>query len=238
MVRFYASDRYKDSYNLAWETTGQLIIWRYYNAQAHTILGRVKNIADFGISGPSDWFNAKLKIDAKVNASDATKQTVYLELYLNDKLAFTYTVEEVNAAATRNKIFVNTSSSISARVPMDVQYEQEKLETKCNADVTALNEKYAVYWKEKADEYAEKLKDYYSENQNDGMIDEINASREDWEDYYEKQTAFYLDYLEFVYCGGSITPIISSAYEMNLCRDRAEELYQMCRSLSIEVRPL
>lgn len=121
---------------------------------------------------------------------------------------------------------------------MDVQYEQEKLETKCNADVTALNEKYAVYWKEKADEYAEKLKDYYSENQNDGMIDEINASREDWEDYYEKQTAFYLDYLEFVYCGGSITPIISSAYEMNLCRDRAEELYQMCRSLSIEVRPL
>lgn len=123
MVRFYASDRYKDSYNLAWETTGQLIIWRYDNAQAHTILGRVKNIADFGISGPSDWFNAKLKIDAKVNASDATKQTVYLELYLNDKLAFTYTVEEVNAAATRNKIFVNTSSSISARVPMDVQEE-------------------------------------------------------------------------------------------------------------------
>lgn len=123
MVRFYASDRYKDSYNLAWETTGQLIIWRYDNAQAYTILGRVKNIADFGISGPSDWFNAKLKIDAKVNASDATKQTVYLELYLNDKLAFTYTVEEVNAAATRNKIFVNTSSSISARVPMDVQEE-------------------------------------------------------------------------------------------------------------------
>ena len=123
MVRFYASDRYKDSYNLAWETTGQLIIWRYDNAQAYTILGRVQNIADFGISGPSDWFNAKLKIDAKVNASDDTKQTVYLELYLNDKLAFTYTVEEVNAAATRNKIFVNTSSSISARVPMDVQEE-------------------------------------------------------------------------------------------------------------------
>lgn len=121
---------------------------------------------------------------------------------------------------------------------MDVQYEQEKLETKCNADVTALNEKYAVCWKEKADEYAEKLKDYYSENQNDGMIDEINASLEDWEDYYEKQTAFYSDYLEFVYCGGSITPILSSAYNMNLCRDRAEELYQICLSLSIEVRPL
>ncbi len=123
MVRFYASDRYKDSYNLAWETTGQLIIWRYDNAQAHTILGRVQNIADFGISGPSDWFNVKLKMDVTPNATDATKQTVSLELYLNDKLAFTYTVEEVNAAATRNKIFVNTSSAISARVPMDVNEE-------------------------------------------------------------------------------------------------------------------
>lgn len=122
---------------------------------------------------------------------------------------------------------------------LDVQYEQEKLETKCNVDVCNLNAKYEGYWKEKADEYAEKLKDYYSENQNEGMTDEIKVSMEDWEDYYEKQTSFYLDYhLRFTYYGGSITPILSSAYQMNLCRDRAEELYRMCLSLSIDVRPL
>ena len=121
---------------------------------------------------------------------------------------------------------------------LDVQYEKDKLETKCNADVCNLNAEYEGYWKEKADEYAEKLKDYYSENQNERMIEEINTSREHWEEYYEKQTEFYLDYLEFVYCGGSVTPIVASAYTMNLCRGRAEELYHMCLSLSIEVRPL
>lgn len=122
MLRFFASDRYKDSYNLSWETADQLIITRYDNAQGFTILDRVKNLAYYGISGPSDWFNVKLKFDITPDASDATKQTVKLQLWLNDKLAWEKTVEETNAASNRNKIFVNANGgTISARVPMDVE---------------------------------------------------------------------------------------------------------------------
>lgn len=124
MLRFYGSDRYKDSYHLSWETAEQLIITHYDNAQNFTILDRVKNLSDYGISGPSDWFNVKLKFDITPNATDATKQTVKLQLYLNDKLAWEKSVEEVNAASNRNKIFVNANGgTISARVPMDVNEE-------------------------------------------------------------------------------------------------------------------
>ena len=124
MLRFYGSDRYKDSYHLSWETDKQLIITRYDNAQGFTILDRVKNLSDYGISGPSDWFNVKLKFDITPNASDATKQTVKLQLWLNDKLAWEKTVEETNAASNRNKIFVNANGgTISARVPMNVEEE-------------------------------------------------------------------------------------------------------------------
>ena len=126
MLRFYASDRYKDSYHLSWETAGQLIITHYDNAQGFSILDRVYNVADYGISGPSDWFNIKVKYDVTPNASDATKQIVKLQLWLNNKLAWEKTVEETNAAANRNKIFVNANGgTISARVPMDVEEEMK-----------------------------------------------------------------------------------------------------------------
>ena len=123
MLRFYASDRWKDSYNLSWETAEQLVITHYDNGQNFTILDRVKTAA-YGIDGPSDWFNIKLKFDITPNANDSTKQTVKLQLYLNNKLAWEKSVEEVNAASNRNKIFVNASvNAISARMPMDVNEE-------------------------------------------------------------------------------------------------------------------
>ena len=126
MLRFYGSDRYKDSYHLSWETAGQLIITRYDNAQNFTILDRVYNLTDYGISGPSDWFNVKVKFDVTPNASDATKQTVKLQLWLNNKLAWEKSIEETNAASNRNKIFVNANGgTISARVPMNVEEEMK-----------------------------------------------------------------------------------------------------------------
>lgn len=124
MLRFYGSDRYKDSYHLSWETSDTLIITHYDNAQNFTVLDRVKNLSDYGISGPNDWFNVKLKFAITPNADDSTKQTVKLQLYLNNKLAWEKPVEEVNAASNRNKIFVNANGgTISARVPMDVNEE-------------------------------------------------------------------------------------------------------------------
>lgn len=124
MLRFFASDRYKDSYNLSWETADQLIITRYDNAQGFTILDRVKNLSYYGITGTSEWFNVKLKFEITPDASDAAKQTVQLQLWLNNKLAWEKAVEETNAAANRNKIFVNANGgTISARVPKNVDDE-------------------------------------------------------------------------------------------------------------------
>lgn len=117
-IRFFASDTWKDSYCLSWETASQLIITRYDNAKNHTILARVKNIADFGISGPSDWFNVKYAIDFTPDENDATKQTAHIQLWLNNKLAWESEIEEVNAAANRNKYYVTSSGgTISARAP-------------------------------------------------------------------------------------------------------------------------
>ncbi|MBO5001727.1 MAG: hypothetical protein J6C66_03385, partial [Prevotella sp.] len=123
-IRFFSSNTWKDSYCLSWETASQLIITRYDNAQGHSILGRVKNIADFGISGPSDWFNVKYKIDFTPNATDATKQTAKVQLWLNNKLAWESEIEEVNAAANRNKIYVTSNGgTISARAPKVLEDE-------------------------------------------------------------------------------------------------------------------
>lgn len=117
-IRFFASDTWKDSYCLSWETESQLIITRYDNAKAHTILARVKNLADYGISGPNDWFNVKYAIDFTPNETDATKQTAKVQLWLNNKLAWESEIEEVNAAANRNKYYVTASGgTISARAP-------------------------------------------------------------------------------------------------------------------------
>lgn len=117
-IRFFASDTWKDSYCLSWETASQLIITRYDNAQGHTILARVKNLSDFGISGPSDWFNVKYAIDFAPDENDATKQTAHIQLWLNNKLAWESEIEEVNAAANRNKYYVTSSGgTISARAP-------------------------------------------------------------------------------------------------------------------------
>lgn len=118
MLRFFASDWYKDSYHLSWETAEQLVITRYDNATNFSILGRVKTAA-YDIEGPSDWFNVKLKFAITPNATDSTKQTVHLQLYLNNKLAWEKSVEEVNAASNRNRIFANAKeSAISTRVPL------------------------------------------------------------------------------------------------------------------------
>lgn len=117
-IRFFASDTWKDSYCLSWETASQLIITRYDNAKNHTILARVKNIADFGISGPSDWFNVKYAIDFTPDENDATKQTAHIQLWLNNKLAWESEIEEVNAAENRNKYYVTSNGgTISARAP-------------------------------------------------------------------------------------------------------------------------
>ena len=122
-LRYQASDRWKDSYNLSWSDGANICLWRYDNNSSTPTLKTVK-AADFGINSPSDWFNVKIKTDVTVNAQDATKQTVEVALYLNNKLAYEGTVEETRAAANRDKIFVSAGGAgISARVPMNVEEE-------------------------------------------------------------------------------------------------------------------
>ena len=62
------------------ETAGQLIITRYDNAQNFTILDRVYNVSEYGISGPSDWFNVKLKYDVaeEANIEDTDNNTLLI----------------------------------------------------------------------------------------------------------------------------------------------------------------
>ncbi len=124
-LRYQGSGQWKDSYNLAWETATNLLFFRYDENSQTPVLCRVNDLAAYGITGPSDWINVKIKTDVAVDAQDATKQTVDVELWLNNKLAWEGTVEETRSAANRDKIYVSASGgkNLLARVPMNVEEE-------------------------------------------------------------------------------------------------------------------
>lgn len=134
---------------------------------------------------------------------------------------------------------------------LDVQYENEAKEAESDEDLAELNETYANLWKSKADRYLEKLKeyygedinnhaygDYYSEEQKADMLKKLIASQKDWDEYYENQTSFYKKYLETNHEADTDYSVEYYKYSMNLCRDRAIELYNMCNTLFIVVFPL
>lgn len=123
-IRYQASGRWTDSYNLAFETENNLILFRYDESSKTPILCRVNNLAYYGITSSSDWFNVKFKTDITVDAEDATKQIVDIELWLNDKLAWEGTSEETRSAEKRSDIYISASGgTISARVPKNVEEE-------------------------------------------------------------------------------------------------------------------
>ena len=135
---------------------------------------------------------------------------------------------------------------------LDVQYENEAKTAESDEDLAELNKRYANLWKSKADRYLEKLKkyyaedinnnefyrDYFSEEQKADMLKKLLASQEDWEEYYENQTSFYKKYLAANHVADTDYSLEYYKYSMNLCRDRAIELYKMCSDNFIEVFPL
>lgn len=125
-IRYQASDRWTDSFALAWETEKQLIFFRYDNNKKNPVLGRVMDPVAYGISGPNDWINVKIRTDITVDEANENNQTTHIQLWLNNKLAWEGTVEETRAGASRNTIFCNASGgAISARIPMVLENELE-----------------------------------------------------------------------------------------------------------------
>lgn len=124
MFRFYGTGKWAGSYHLSWAgDASRLYITRFEvidGATKNVVIGEILNYKDFGISGPNDWFNVKLKFDVTPHATDSAKQVVKLQLWLNNKLAWEKTLEEASTGgAARNCIYVNaTLGTISARVPL------------------------------------------------------------------------------------------------------------------------
>lgn len=120
----------------------------------------------------------------------------------------------------------------------DGYYEKEAHDIRSNLDRIELNERYEAIWSEHIDFCYKQLTDYYKENNNTAMFDKTVASQEDWKKYFEYQKNFYSEYLNDRYEGGTAEAQFQSEYQMNLCRERAIELYKICVELGIDVGSL
>lgn len=121
---------------------------------------------------------------------------------------------------------------------LDVAYERELAKTQSNADITALNERYAGFWEQEAEYIYKHLEEYYIAQENDECKQELSAAKLAWDEYYAKQTAYTKQMLLQRYESGSVVPIKSSNYERLLWRQRCISLYEMCVEQGLKTTPL
>lgn len=110
-VQFHASARYNDGFALGWNADGTTLHFYRYNEVPKDVTIADITASNFGISSASDWFNVKLRTD--IIGEGTTSQTVRLELWLNNKLAWTGIIEETRKAPSR--ALIGTAGTVMLR---------------------------------------------------------------------------------------------------------------------------
>lgn len=128
---------------------------------------------------------------------------------------------------------------------LDKEYAELLSKAESNVETVSINDIYTEKWEELAQIYYEKIlysienntfaDEFYGEGTNEKALLMMEQWQTDWNNYYELQTNYYNEFLEYNYGAGSIVPVVSSKYKMNLARERALELYDMCLLLYIDV---
>ena len=159
---------------------------------------------------------------------------------------------------TQNTGNIKTQTEVSTEAPiandnvvpeevvfsLDTEYQQDMNEAYSNYDKSAVNEEYALLWKEKADEYYDALIAYYSSDEErfndryisaEDMIENMQSMKDERRAYIENQIEFYEAHLTAKYGSGSALPGDLSKYTLNMYREEALEIYQMCLDLHIDV---
>ena len=128
---------------------------------------------------------------------------------------------------------------------LDKEYAELLSKAESNVETVSINDNYTEKWEELAQIYYEKIlysienntfaDEFYGEGTNEKTVLMMEQWQTDWNNYYELQTNYYNEFLEYNYGAGSIVPVVASKYKMNLARERALELYDMCLLLYIDV---
>lgn len=181
-----------------------------------------------------------------------------VSLLLILSLSFTFASCGNSDDATQNSENTKTQSEISTEAPitndnvvpeevvfsLDTEYRQDMNEAYSNYDKSAVNEEYALLWKEKADKYYDVLIAYYSSDEErfndryisaEDMIENMQSMKDERRAYIEKQIEFYEAHLTAKYGSGSALPGALSKYILDMYREEALEVYRMCLDLYIDV---
>ncbi len=154
------------------------------------------------------------------------------------------TYDSVKADFIVSDIVVIEFASDDIESSLDKEYELSLSKAASNVDKSAVNDEYASLWKEKADEYYDALISYYSSDEErfndryispEDMIENMQSMKTERRSYIEKQIEFYEAHLISKYGSGSILPGALSKYKLDMYRDEALEVYQMCIDLNIDV---
>lgn len=125
-----------------------------------------------------------------------------------------YLCSEKNEGSIRN--FEGEHNVLS----LDEEYSGEMLHANSNVEKCEINSKYASEWKKIIDQYFDRLTAEASEGARAVILSEQIA----WEEYAAESINLYQNYLEQIYQGGSIVPVLLSEYEYELYRAKALEL--------------
>ena len=168
-----------------------------------------------------------------------------------DKDKNDHTAEETTAETTIVNEAELTTEPLSDnpeeeyKYTLDKEYAELAGNTKSNVEIVSLNDSYTKKWEDIALVYYDKIiytiennafaDEFYGEGTNEKAVLMMEQWQTDWNGYYELQNNYYNEFLEYNYGAGTIVPVAASEYRMNLARERALALYDMCLLLFIDV---
>lgn len=130
-----------------------------------------------------------------------------------------------------------TSTSADSKVCQDTfsfqyddAYSQEIGQADSNFALCQVNEKYTQMYKSLIASYYEKL----CAKAGNGLKQAIAEEQAAWEEYAQANLDMQLEYLEVIYGGGSIVPVLYTEAEYRLYREKALELSQRYEALCTE----
>lgn len=156
--------------------------------------------------------------------------------------------DEATGTTSNENLLIKQKGEESAVMQLDAECQEKLSESSSNADITETYELYSNKMKNRIDEYntrigqfAERRKELFSEQEQQenfyaqtiiGNAESVVSTFEDncarWQEWSKKAISDNRLYLEGIYSGGSIVPVLQAKYEYQVFYQRAVELANLC----------
>lgn len=140
----------------------------------------------------------------------------------------TLTEDATNKPLDTDSQTQNIFRNYTMAVELDKECESRLSNAQSNFEITEINLEFADKWKLEINTNYQKL----LEIANSSFKEKLMASQKEWYINAEKHAEERLRYLEELYQGGTIVPIKASAFQRDLYRERAIELFDMYYELT------